>query len=167
MLNKALECSTAYLLLGGNLGNREANLQLAVALLNEKVGEVLSVSALYETAAWGKTDQPAFLNQAVALRTSLTALEVLTQALAIEQDLGRVRIDKWGERLIDIDLILFGDEIIDIPDKLQVPHPHMQNRRFVMEPLAEIAPEVIHPILGQTMLSISKHINDPLTVKRL
>ena len=167
MLNKALECSTAYLLLGGNLGNREANLQLAVALLNEKVGEVLSVSALYETAAWGKTDQPAFLNQAVALRTSLTALEVLTHALAIEQDLGRVRKDKWGERLIDIDLILFGDEIIDIPDKLQVPHPHMQNRRFVMEPLAEIAPEVVHPILGQTMLSISKHINDPLTVKRL
>ncbi|MNK66876.1 Bifunctional folate synthesis protein [compost metagenome] len=167
MLNKALECSTAYLLLGGNLGNREANLQLAVALLNEKVGEVVSVSGLYETAAWGKTDQPAFLNQAVALRTSLTALEVLTQALAIEQDLGRVRKDKWGERLIDIDLILFGDEIIDIPDKLQVPHPHMQNRRFVMEPLAEIAPEVVHPILGQTMLSISKHINDPLTVKRL
>ncbi|QIL41180.1 2-amino-4-hydroxy-6-hydroxymethyldihydropteridine diphosphokinase [Pedobacter sp. HDW13] len=167
MLNKALECSTAYLLLGGNLGNREANLQLAVALLNEKVGEVVSVSALYETAAWGKTDQPAFLNQAVALRTSLTALEVLTQALAIEQDLGRVRKDKWGERLIDIDLILFGDEIIDIPDKLQVPHPHMQNRRFVMEPLAEIAPGVIHPVLRQTMLSISQNIHDPLTVKKL
>jgi 2-amino-4-hydroxy-6-hydroxymethyldihydropteridine diphosphokinase len=167
MLNKALECSTAYLLLGGNLGNREANLELAVSLLNEKVGEVVSVSALYKTAAWGKTDQPAFLNQAVALRTSLTALEVLTKALAIEQDLGRVRKDKWGERLIDIDLILFGDEIIDIPGKLQVPHPHMQNRRFVMEPLAEIAPEVIHPVLGKTMLNISQNINDPLTVKKL
>jgi len=167
MLNKALECSTAYLLLGGNLGNREANLAQAIALLNAQVGEVISVSGLYETAAWGKTDQPAFLNQAVVLQTNLTALEVLTQALAIEQELGRVRKDKWGERLIDIDLILFGNEIIDIPDKLQVPHPHMQNRRFVMEPLAEIAPEVIHPVLGQSMLSISQNINDPLPVKRL
>ena len=167
MLNKALECSTAYLLLGGNLGDREANLEQAIALLSAQVGEVISVSALYETAAWGKTDQPAFLNQAVALRTNLTALEVLTKALAIEQELGRVRKDKWGERLIDIDLILFGDEIIDIPDKLQVPHPHMQNRRFVMEPLAEIAPDVVHPVLGQTMLRISENINDPLAVKRL
>lgn len=167
MLNKALECRTAYLLLGGNLGDREANLVQAIALLSTQVGEVISVSALYETAAWGKTDQPAFLNQAVALQTNLTALEVLTKALAIEQELGRVRKDKWGERLIDIDLILFGDEIIDIPDKLQVPHPHMQNRRFVMEPLAEIAPEVIHPVLGQSMLSISQSLNDPLPVKRL
>lgn len=167
MLNKALECRTAYLLLGGNLGDREANLVQAIALLSAQVGEVISVSALYETAAWGKTDQPAFLNQAVALQTNLTALEVLTKALAIEQELGRVRKDKWGERLIDIDLILFGDEIIDIPDKLQVPHPHMQNRRFVMEPLAEIAPEVIHPVLGQSMLSISQSLNDPLPVKRL
>ncbi|SDD52719.1 2-amino-4-hydroxy-6-hydroxymethyldihydropteridinediphosphokinase [Pedobacter soli] len=167
MLNKALECSTAYLLLGGNLGDREANLEQAITLLSAQVGEVISVSALYETAAWGKTDQPAFLNQAVALQTNLTALEVLTKALAIEQELGRVRKDKWGERLIDIDLILFGDEIIDIPDKLQVPHPHMQNRRFVMEPLAEIAPEVIHPVLGQSMLSISQSLNDPLPVKRL
>lgn len=167
MLNKGLECNTAYLLLGGNLGDREANLAHAIALLNEQVGEVLSVSALYETAAWGKTDQPAFLNQAVGLQTNLPALAVLTQALAIEQELGRVRKDKWGERLIDIDLILFGNEIINIPDKLQVPHPHMQNRRFVMEPLAEIAPDVVHPVLGKTMLDISKNINDPLTVTRL
>ena len=167
MLNKALECRTAYLLLGGNLGDRVANLVQAIALLSAQVGEVISVSALYETAAWGKTDQPAFLNQAVALQTNLTALEVLTKALAIEQELGRVRKDKWGERLIDIDLILFGDEIIDIPDKLQVPHPHMQNRRFVMEPLAEIAPDVVHPVLGQSMLSISQSLNDPLPVKRL
>lgn len=167
MLNKGLECNTAYLLLGGNLGDREANLAHAIVLLNEQVGEVLSVSALYETAAWGKTDQPAFLNQAVGLQTNLTALAVLTQVLAIEQELGRVRKDKWGERLIDIDLILFGNEIINIADKLQVPHPHMQNRRFVMEPLAEIAPEVVHPVLGKTMLDISKNINDPLTVTRL
>lgn len=167
MLNKALECSTAYLLLGGNLGDREENLKRAIELLDKKIGRVTSVSSLYETAAWGKTDQPAFLNQAVALQTHLNALEVLDKALSIEQELGRVRKDKWGERLIDIDLILFGDEIIDIPDKLQVPHPHMQNRKFVMEPLAEIAPDVVHPVLGETILSICLNIEDPLEVKKL
>ena len=167
MLNKALEYNTAYLLLGGNLGNREANLKKAIELLNDKIGKVIAISSLYETAAWGKTDQPSFLNQAVSLRTRLTALEVLEYALSIEQELGRVRKDKWGERLIDIDLILFGEEIINIPDKLQVPHPHMQDRKFVMEPLAEIAPEVIHPLLGETMLDICRNITDPLEVKKL
>jgi len=167
MLNKALEYSTAYLLLGGNLGDREPNLKKAIELLNDKIGRVIAISSLYETAAWGKTDQPAFLNQAVSLQTRLTALEVLEHALSIEQELGRVRKDKWGERLIDIDLILFGDEIINIPDKLQVPHPHMQDRKFVMEPLAEIAPEVIHPLLGETMLDICRNITDPLEVKKL
>jgi 2-amino-4-hydroxy-6-hydroxymethyldihydropteridine diphosphokinase len=167
MLNKALEYSTAYLLLGGNLGDREANLQRAIELLDQKIGKVISVSALYETAAWGKTDQPAFLNQAVSLQTRLTALEVLEHALSIEQELGRVRKDKWGERLIDIDLILFGNEIINIPDKLQVPHPHMQDRKFVMEPLAEIAPDVVHPVLRETMLDICRNITDPLEVKKL
>jgi len=167
MLNKALEYSTAYLLLGGNLGDREGNLKKAIELLGDKIGKVIAVSSLYETAAWGKTDQPAFLNQAVGLQTNLSAIEVLDLALSIEQELGRVRIDKWGERLIDIDLILFGKEVINIPDKLQLPHPHMQNRKFVMEPLAEIAPDVVHPVLGETMLSISQHIEDPLEVKKL
>ncbi|GGG93609.1 MULTISPECIES: 2-amino-4-hydroxy-6-hydroxymethyldihydropteridine diphosphokinase [Pedobacter] len=167
MLNKALECNTVYLLLGGNLGSREENLKRAIALLDEKIGKVISVSSLYETAAWGKTDQPAFLNQAVALQTNLSALEVLDRALSIEGELGRIRKDKWGERLIDIDLILFGNEIIHVPDKLQVPHPHMQNRKFVMEPLAEIAPDVVHPVLGETILSIFLHIKDPLEVKKL
>ncbi len=167
MLNQALEYQTAYLLLGGNLGDRVANLKKAIELLNDKVGGVLSVSSLYETAAWGKTDQPAFLNQAVALQTRLSALEVLDLALNIEQELGRVRKDKWGERLIDIDLILFGNQVINIPDKLQVPHPHMQHRKFVMEPLAEIAPGVLHPVLGETMLSICQNISDPLEVKKI
>ncbi|KQM78624.1 2-amino-4-hydroxy-6-hydroxymethyldihydropteridine pyrophosphokinase [Pedobacter sp. Leaf216] len=167
MLNKALEYHTAYLLLGGNLGDREGNLKKAIELLNDKIGKVTSVSSLYETAAWGKTDQPAFLNQAVALETHLSALAVLDLALDIEQELGRVRKDKWGERLIDIDLILFGNQVINIPDKLQVPHPHMQIRKFVMEPLAEIAPDVVHPVLGETMLSICRNIEDQLEVKKL
>ena len=167
MLNTALEYQTAYLLLGGNLGNREDNLHKAIALIAENIGSVVSISALYETAAWGKTDQPSFLNQAVAVETNFTAIEVLNKALEIEKVLGRVRKDKWGERLIDIDLILYGNEVIDIENKLQVPHPHMQERRFVMAPLAEIAPGIVHPILGKTILDIFENITDKLDAKKL
>lgn len=167
MLNTALEYQTAYLLLGGNLGDREDNLRKAIALIAENIGSVVSISALYETAAWGKTDQPSFLNQAVAVETNFTAIEVLNKALEIEKVLGRVRKDKWGERLLDIDLILYGNEVIDIENKLQVPHPHMQERRFVMAPLAEIAPGVVHPILGKTILDIFENITDKLDVKKL
>lgn len=167
VLNMALEYTTVYLLLGGNLGEREQNLKEAIVLVNKEIGDVEAKSSLYETAAWGKTDQPAFLNQAIGVKTKLTALQVLDKALAIEQELGRVRKEKWGERLIDIDLILYGDEVIDVAGKLQVPHPHMQNRRFVMEPLAEIAPNIRHPRLGETILEISKKITDNLAVKKL
>ena len=167
MLNKGLECITAYLLLGGNLGNREENLDQAIDLIGEGIGEIEALSSRYETAAWGKTDQPSFLNQAVAVKTRLSAVQVLEKALEIEQVLGRVRKEKWGERLIDIDLILFGNEVIDIADKLQVPHPHMQNRKFVMLPLSEIAPGIVHPVLGKTILEISENISDQLDVNKL
>ena len=167
MLNTGLECITAYLLLGGNLGNREENLDQAIDLIGEGIGEIEALSSRYETAAWGKTDQPSFLNQAVAVKTRLSAVQVLEKALEIEQVLGRVRKEKWGERLIDIDLILFGNEVIDIADKLQVPHPHMQNRKFVMLPLSEIAPGIVHPVLGKTILEISENISDQLDVNKL
>ena len=167
MLNMALEYRTAYLLLGSNLGDRMQNLQKALSLIRKNIGKIESVSAWYETAAWGKTDQPAFLNQAVAVKTSFSALEVLDKALEIEQLLGRIRKDKWGERLIDIDVILFEDEIIDVENKLQVPHPHMQNRKFVMAPMAEIAPNLIHPVLKKTILELYRNINDNLEVTKL
>ncbi len=167
MLNTGLECTIAYLLLGGNLGNREENLDQAIDLIGKGIGEIEALSSRYETAAWGKTDQPSFLNQAVAVKTRLSAVQVLEKALEIEQVLGRVRKDKWGERLIDIDLILFGNEVIDIADKLQVPHPHMQNRKFVMMPLAEIAPEIVHPVSGKTILEISENISDQLDVNKI
>ena len=163
----ALEQTTAYLLLGGNLGDRKKNLEDAIVHLNNEVGEILSKSSVYETAAWGKTDQPTFLNQAIGISTNLTALQVLKKALSIEQKLGRIRKDKWGERLIDIDLILYGNEVINIEDKLQIPHPQMQNRKFVMLPLKEIAPDVMHPVLQKTIFEIATNISDNLDVKRI
>ncbi|MFC4211142.1 2-amino-4-hydroxy-6-hydroxymethyldihydropteridine diphosphokinase [Pedobacter lithocola] len=163
----ALEHTIAYLLLGGNLGDRQKNLQLAIELLEKEAGEVLSVSSIYETAAWGKEDQPDFLNQAVEISTKFNALQLLNIALEIELKLGRIRKEKWGERLIDIDLILFGNEVINIEGKLQIPHPQMQNRGFVMKPLAEIAPNVKHPILGKTILEIAENILDDLDVVKL
>jgi 2-amino-4-hydroxy-6-hydroxymethyldihydropteridine diphosphokinase len=163
----ALERTIAYLLLGGNLGDIKGNLKLAIQLLEERVGKIVSVSSLYETAAWGKTDQPAFLNQAVGLETYLSPIEVLTAALAIEAELGRIRKEKWGERLIDIDLILFGDQVINIEGKLQVPHPHMQDRNFVLTPLAEIAGHVIHPVWNENISTLAENTSDKLPVKRL
>jgi len=167
MLNTALECRKAYLLLGGNLGNRADNLRQAIELIKRDIGEVEAISALYETAAWGNTDQPSFLNQAVLVYTHLSALEVLDKALEIEQILGRIRKDKWGERLIDIDLVLFDNAVIDVENKLQVPHPHMHTRKFVMAPLAEIAPRVVHPVLGKTIREILENITDSLDVRKL
>lgn len=163
----ALEHTIAYLLLGGNLGDRKRNLELAIQLLNKEAGKVSAVSSIYETAAWGMTEQPDFLNQAVKLETNLAPLQLLDKMLEIEQQLGRIRKDKWGERLIDIDLILFGEEIIDVENKLQVPHPHMQSRNFVMKPLAEIAPNAYHPVFGKTILEILENISDTLEVNKL
>ncbi len=163
----ALESKTAYLLLGSNLGDRQTVLEQAIALLALRAGMVVARSSFYETAAWGKTDQPAFLNLALQIETTLTPLALLDQALGIEAELGRVRIEKWGERIIDIDLILFGAEVIDIPGRLQVPHPHMQERKFVMVPLAEIAPLVVHPVLHATISLIAQNLTDNLSVKKI
>jgi 2-amino-4-hydroxy-6-hydroxymethyldihydropteridine diphosphokinase len=162
-----LERKIVYLLLGSNLGDRRAILEEAIRRINIEVGEVFARSAWYETAAWGNEDQPAFLNIAAGLKTKKTAHEVLDQVLAIEESLGRVRKDKWGARLIDIDLILYNDEVIDDGERLQVPHPFMQERRFVLEPLAEIAGNVMHPVLHQNILTLLGALEDGLTVTKI
>jgi len=141
---------TAYLSLGSNLGNREANLRRAITRLRE-LGTVRAVSAFYETEPVEVAgQQPWFLNCAVALETDLTPLEFLKLLLAIEQSMGRKRTEPKGPRSIDMDIIFFGEEVLDTKE-LSVPHPAMQHRRFVLEPLAEIAPEAGHPVLGQTV----------------
>jgi len=162
-----LECKIVYLLLGSNLGDRRSIIEEAIVRINKQLGVLVSKSSYYETAAWGNEDQPSFLNLAVGVNTSKTAHEVLKTILGIEEDLGRVRKDKWGARLIDIDIILYGEECVDDGERLKIPHPYMQERRFVLEPLSEIAAEVIHPVLKQNVLTILSNLRDSLTVTKI
>ena len=142
-----------FLLLGANLGDRSTTLQQAVDLIDDRIGPVIRQSGLYETAPWGVTDQPAFLNQVLSVETLLEPEDVLNQTQAIEQELGRVRLEKWGARLIDIDL-LYYDQLILQTDRLTIPHPFQHQRRFTLVPLAEIAPDFVHPVLQRTTVEL-------------
>ena len=161
-----LDINRTYLLLGSNLGDRELYLERAVQLISEKVGIVIAKSSVYETEPWGNTNQPGFLNFALGVDTKLSPLALLEMVLEIEKTLGRIRHEKWGSRLIDIDIILYGDESITIDNQLQIPHAEMQNRKFVLEPLAEIAPNLIHPIFGKTITEILTTLTDTLSVSK-
>ena len=155
----------AYLLTGSNLGDREQYLATARSLLHEYCGTIVSASSLYETAAWGKTDQPSFLNQALEVDTPLTARQLIRRILKIEKMMGRIRNEKYGPRLIDIDILLFNNEKHNY-QFLKLPHPEMQNRRFALLPLAEIAAGIIHPILHKTIAQLLKECPDELPVKK-
>jgi 2-amino-4-hydroxy-6-hydroxymethyldihydropteridine diphosphokinase len=135
---------TVYLSLGSNIGDRAANLKQATERLQD-VGTVVAASSLYETDPVEVEQQPMFLNCALAMETELTPWQFLSQILALEQSMGRRRTQLKGPRTIDIDIVFFGDAVIDTSD-LTVPHPAMHQRRFVLEPMAEIAPDAIHPV---------------------
>jgi len=156
----------AYLLIGGNLGNREENLSKAVDLINEQCGNITKTSSLYETAAWGVTEQPLFLNQALEISTSLNAKQLMRKALAIEKTMGRVRKEKFGPRIIDIDILFYENEVHDL-SFLKIPHPELQNRRFVLVPLAEINSEFQHPVLKKTVAQLLEECPDNLEVKKI
>ena len=157
---------TAYLLIGGNIGNRKENLSKAISLINEQCGSLTRSSSIYETEAWGITDQPSFLNQALEISTSLTARQLMRKVLKIEEEMGRVRKEKLGPRIIDIDILLFENEIHDLRF-LKIPHPEMQNRRFVLVPLAEINSTLQHPVLKKTIAELLEECPDNLEVKKI
>ncbi len=139
-----------YIALGSNLGDTDYNLKEALRRLTLKGIRVCRVSDFMTTKPYGVTDQPDFLNAVAEIETDKSPAELLHVLLQIEQEMGRKRIRRWGERNIDLDLLLFDDRIIDLPE-LQVPHPDMQNRDFVLGPLAQIASEVMHPALRKTI----------------
>ena len=155
----------AYLLLGSNLGNRAALLAAARQALAATAGTIVAESGLYETAAWGREAQPAFLNQALAVRTGLRPGALLAACQAAEQQAGRQRLEHWGSRTLDVDILLFANKIIDTPT-LTVPHPRLPERRFALVPLAEIAAALPHPQLHATIGALLARCPDPLPVLR-
>ena len=148
---------TAHIALGSNLGDKEENLRRALELLEEHGVEVVKVSTFICTEPYGVTDQPQFLNAVCQVRTSLEPLALLHTLLGIEQEMGRVRLRHWGERNIDLDLLLYEDVVMDTPE-LKLPHPDMQNRDFVLLPLAEIASEFIHPVLHKSIDELKENL---------
>ena len=155
---------TATLLLGSNLGNREDFLQQAEQLIAEKCGPVTASSSVYETKAWGKTDQSDYLNKVVCCETTQTPVELLMRCLSIEKELGRTRAEKWGNRTIDIDL-LYMDRIVMATNQLILPHPQIQHRKFVLIPLNEIDPEGVHPVLNFSNKQLLERCTDTLLVE--
>jgi 2-amino-4-hydroxy-6-hydroxymethyldihydropteridine diphosphokinase len=173
MAPKKLTCSikssiflmlTFTLLLGSNQGNRAGQLQTAILKIEQSIGAIEKSSSLYETAAWGKTDQADFLNQAIVVISTLNPAQTLAAIHAIEIEMGRERIIKWGERIIDIDILYADDLVINLPH-LRIPHPEIQNRKFAIAPLVEIMPNYVHPVLHKTNLELLQSCSDSLLVK--
>ncbi|MEL6719499.1 MAG: 2-amino-4-hydroxy-6-hydroxymethyldihydropteridine diphosphokinase [Bacteroidota bacterium] len=153
-----------YLSIGGNLGDREQNLELARRSIEEEIGKIILASSIYETAAWGITDQPDFLNQVLEVETALLPFEILDKIQQIEQKMGRVKIQRWGTRVIDVDILFYGNEIIQ-SQRLTIPHPGIPDRNFVLVPMREIAADLWHPVLEKTIESLSLACPDLLEVK--
>ena len=148
------------------MGDRLAYLEAAQRAISTKVGYILKASSVYETAPWGKTDQANFYNQILMLKTSLNPFEVLEQTQSIEDELGRQRIQHWGARTLDIDLIFYDNQCINT-DKLILPHPLMQERNFVLEPFAEIAPDYKHPLFNKTIKELLLLCEDQLPASKI
>ncbi|MEJ7779152.1 MAG: 2-amino-4-hydroxy-6-hydroxymethyldihydropteridine diphosphokinase [Daejeonella sp.] len=155
-----------YLLLGSNLGDSRKSIHGALSYIDGQIGAVNLRSSLYQTASWGKHDQPDFINQAVCVDTDLSPGELLKGILEIELELGRERISKWGSRTIDIDILFYDDQVLDEPD-LIIPHPYLHQRRFSLMPLYEIAPNLIHPVFNKSVGELLDELPDNLFVKKL
>lgn len=157
---------TAYILLGTNLGDRIQNLEQARHEISRTIGAVVTRSAIYKTAPWGNTAQPDFYNQIITLRSSLSPYHALDQLHLIEENMGRNRHEKWGPRIIDIDILFWGDVIVS-DDNLTLPHPRITERKFVLIPLLELKADLIHPLSGLTVRQHLKLCTDTLSVEKL
>lgn len=153
-----------YLSLGGNLGDREKNLLLAIDELKRHGFTVSSMSKIYETASWGINEQPDFLNMVIKIYTDLDAEQVLEQILYIEKLMGRTREKKWGNRIIDIDILAYENEIID-SENLKIPHPFMHERKFVLVPFTEISPKWHHPTIKTDIKILLQNCKDDCEVR--
>ena len=158
--------NSTYLLIGGNLGNRIENLAMARSLIEKELGKIIKVSSIYETAAWGITKQPDFLNQILLIKTKFSPEKMMQLILSIENKMGRVRTQKNASRIIDIDILFFNDEIIS-NENLTIPHPEIQNRKFALIPLNEIASDLVHPVFKQSIKNLLSTSKDKLQVKPL
>ena len=150
-------------MIGGNMGDRMANLINANKHIEQEIGNIKLKSSIYETAAWGQTNQPDFLNQALLVHTRLEAAELMSKLLSIENLMGRIRTIKLGPRTIDLDIIYFNNDVIST-SLITIPHPKLAERKFVLAPLFEIAPDYLHPILNKTNASMLKECGDSLAV---
>ena len=148
-----------FIALGSNLGDKASNMKEALQRLAQRGVTVCKVSDFMATRPYGVTDQPDFLNAVAEIKTDNSPTELLRVLLQVEQEMGRKRVRHWGERNIDLDLLLYDDQIINLPD-LKVPHPDMQNRDFVLRPLAQIAPDTVHPVLRKTIKQLWKELQN-------
>lgn len=152
--------------MGTNLGDKDQNLRKALDEIETRIGKILKRSAIYETAAWGKTDQAPFLNMVIMLKSKLTPVQILHKIQALEKEMGRIRVEKWKERIIDIDILYINGLVVHTAE-LTVPHPEISNRRFTLAPLNEITPDFIHPVLGKTQSQLLQECPDTLPVTKI
>ena len=157
---------TSYLLLGTNVGDRSQNLAKARLEISRKIGPIITASFIYKTAAWGKTNQADFYNQVVVISSTLTAYQALDCVIEIENNMGRVRTEKWGARIIDIDILFWGNLVINDP-VLTIPHPQIPFRKFTLLPLIEINSELIHPVSKLTITELLELCTDDLPVEKI
>lgn len=158
--------NTVFLITGGNIGDRKKNLKTAASLIEEQIGAIIKSSKIYETDAWGITNQPQFYNQVHIIKSTFSAKEIIQRILKIEEKMGRIRTIKNAARIIDIDILFFNDAIINEPN-LIIPHTEISNRRFVLIPLNELAPEMIHPVFKKSIHELLSTTKDKLNATPL